>query len=207
MAIDKDLNTPGLLKHPFTIENTFINSEGESKTGDFSTQAFHCVYDPSAANYNFTIKDAESRTTRITNGFRQAVLIASALNENYELDNGITEYDILSRLDRRELYTLEREVAPHLIADLKNGTKINVPVFNVKNITNVTDAKLRRSGTRLVQLKAGGTEIQSKYTDYTLPDIALPIDNLTNTGTVNAPNSSNTGVSTGGGLTGVGISI
>lgn len=163
---DIEFNDVGLVTHPFNVENTFVYSQGESKTGFFSTQAFHCRYSSEQPQYNLSYKDPDNKPTRLEDGFRKMIKIVNSLTENYNLSGGLTYYDVLSRLERREIYTLPRTVSKAVINKLETGDKFGTLLFNIKGPTgkNIT---ARRSSTRLVNLKSDGVdEYKVKYADF-----------------------------------------
>ncbi len=136
LSPDAELSNTSLIHHPLVIENTFIHSSAESKEGAYSTQDFHCVYSSIDKRFEATYKDFDNRDeTRLEiDGLRKAIKVATALVEDYEIDGGLTWYDILSRLSRRELYTFANYAKPKLFNSLKNGEveAIGEKIFHVE---------------------------------------------------------------------------
>jgi len=151
MSPDKRLSDTGLLTHPFKIQNSFIYSEGESKSGEFSTQSYICRYGDTTA-YQKTYKNPEQIPEREIDPVRAAVLKINEIKEDYNLDNGITWYDLLGRLQRKQVYTLNKRADVQVINKLKKGEKTGIKIFHVKapKDKNVT---ARRNPTRIVSSK------------------------------------------------------
>jgi hypothetical protein len=160
MSPDKKLNDIGLLQHPFEVLNSYIHSEGESKSGDYSTQSYICRYGDTT-NYTKTYKNPEEIPERELDPVRAAVIKVEEIKENYEIDNGITWYDLLARLDRKHMYTLNKRADVKVINKLKNGEKTNTKIYHVKSPKN-KDASSRRNPTRIVSSK-GLQDIQLSY--------------------------------------------
>lgn len=181
---DPELVNIGLTTHPFTVENTYVNSQGESKSGYFSTQAYHCVYSSSANNYDRTYKDPESKPERLEDSFRKFVKVVSSLGDNYEVNEGLTYYDALVRLDRPDLYTFNSKVSEAVILDIEAGSINETPLFHVKGPTGKS-ISARRSGTRLISLIENGEEVYApKYSGFDIinaeAEVAqsdLPVEN------------------------------
>lgn len=160
MSPDKRLSDIGLLKHPLQVENSYISSEGESKSGEYSTQSYICRYGD-VTTYQKTYKNPEEIPERELDPVRAAVLKVNEIKEDYNLNNGITWYDLLGRLGRKELYTLNKRADVQVINKLKRGEKTGVKIFQIKapKDKNIT---ARRNPTRIVSQK-GTVDVQFQY--------------------------------------------
>ncbi len=169
---DQKLINLGLMDHPFIVENTFVNSSGESNSGYFETNAYHCRYTSSLPTFNVSLKSTSSLSNRLDDGFRKAVKVVSSLYENFNTSSGITWYDVLSRLDRREFYTLTRFSSKEVLNKLRSGETIPVKIYHVRGPQG-TSISQRRSGTRLAGLKADGVdEYRQKYAEVDVFHVA-----------------------------------
>lgn len=167
-APDKQLLSPGLTYSPFKIENTYLNSNGESKDGYFSTQSYHCVYDESQPTYNSSFKDSNNKPTRTDPGIKKAINVITSLSTTYDIDNGLTYYDVYNRLTRKELYNLDNTISKIVLNKLALGEQTGVKLYHIPSVKN-TGITARVSPTRLIGLKTGATEEYSS--EYTEPNI------------------------------------
>lgn len=173
MSPDKRLYETGLTTHPFEVKNSFIVSEGESKSGEFSTQAYICTYGDTT-NYQKSYKDPENIPDREVDSFRAALQKVNEIKENYELDSGITWYDLYSRLDRKHLYNIDKIATGNMINRLRKGEKTDVKIFQVKG-PKKGNPDSRKSPTRLSGQK---TDIELTILYATQVPTVPPIDEL-----------------------------
>ncbi len=101
--------------------------------------------------------------------------VVEAINEVYELDGGITWFDLLTRLDREDIYQLEKVASPTIINSLKTGEKSGVKIFHVKN-NKLKDRYSRRTPTRITPTDPS-VVIDSFYAETT-SDIPLASDEV-----------------------------
>jgi hypothetical protein len=155
-SLDPNTEVVGLQSTPIKVENTFINSSGEDKTGGFSTQSYKGSYSTSNEFYSYTFKDESKKRNRTVSPLRKFITITRSLVDNFNIDSGVTFYDVYSRLERKSLYGLDGEAEPKVTQKIKVGAVSGTPLLHVPGPK--TGATARPSSTRLLSLKDEGTD-------------------------------------------------
>lgn len=88
---------------------------------------------------------------RSQHGFRAAVNIASALNNYYITNNGLSWTDVFTRMTRSEYATYKIGISDKMIDKLRLGEKTGIKLYHPRGGNSATQ-------TRLVELKSGKTD-------------------------------------------------
>jgi hypothetical protein len=124
-------------------------------TSEFSEHGMRAAFYSSATVLNDTFENGVE-PDRSEHGFRAAVLIASSLNHNYNVNEGLLWTDVYKRMTPVQYSNFKLGIPTYMIDKLRLGEKTNVKLFHNK-------AEGYGVPTRLLSLKNGKTDTLPIY--------------------------------------------
>jgi hypothetical protein len=127
---DPRYNETGLDQHWIKIEDTYPNTDVNDELNVNGKQG---TFTGRAGLLSLGFKDNKEPLPRRKHGFRAAVEVASAINNNYIINEGISWSDLFIRLTTEQYKTFKIGIPKTMIEKLRLGEKTGIKLLHNRN--------------------------------------------------------------------------
>jgi hypothetical protein len=127
---DPRYNKTGLDQHWIKIEDTYPNTDVNDELNVNGKQG---TFTGRAGLLSLGFKENQEPLPRRKHGFRAAVETASAINNNYVIDEGVSWSDLFIRLTIEQYKTFKIGISKTMIDKLRLGEKTGVKLLHTRN--------------------------------------------------------------------------